>query len=622
MNERLYRGFVPTKNKRCLRKFKDAKLLTLEEVGSYEEFAGILADDIALIDIDDGEQAELMMDIVEELNLDCVVMQTTRGKHFYFKNSGLDKCGTHVKLACGLTADIKIGSHNSYAIVKYNGEERLTEWDTGKIAELPKWLFPIKSNLDLFNMQEGDGRNQALYNYILTLTSAGFSKDDTRECLSIINKYVFSVPLSESELETIMRDESFPSESFFEGKTFKHDKFADFLMRNDYIYRINGQLHIYKEGVYVPAKRDIENAMIKHIPFLKMAQRNEVMKYIEIKAEEREVADARYIAFKNGVYDITEERLLPFSPELIVTNLIPWNYNEQAYSEIVDKTLNKMACNDKKIRHLLEECIGYCFYRRNELSKAFMLTGEKANGKSTFLEMVKTLLGQDNVSALDLNDFDERFSMALMVNKLANIGDDISDEFMHGRSISAFKKVVSGNQVKAEFKGQDGFFYNPYVKLLFSANDIPRTKDRTGAVLRRLVIVPFNAKFTKDDPDYDPYIIYKLKTQEAMEYLVQIGLDGLFDVIADNGFSESEKVEEAIQEYEEENNPIILFLKNTEIEGRFTKDCYKEYQVFCLENSYTCMTLTSFTRELKRRLGVVVKNVRVNGKLVGKYVQG
>lgn len=617
----IYKGYVPTRNKRCLRKFKDAPLLTYDEVSNLEEFAGILKDDIVLIDLDDGEQAELLMSIVEELKLSCIVMQTKRGKHFYFKNKGVDKCYTHAKLACGLTADIKVGSHNSYAVVKYEGEERFIEWENENLQEVPCWLKPVRTELDLLNMQEGDGRNQALYNYILTLTSAGFSKAETREVLTIVNRFIFSVPLSDSELETIMRDEAFPSEGFFEGKTFKHDKFADFIMRNDYIYRINGQLHIYRNGVYVPAQRAIEAAMIKHIPFLKMAQRNEVMKYIEIKAEEREVADARYIAFANGVYDITSEKLLSFSPDLIITNMIPWAYNENAYCEIVDKTLNKIACGDVNIRHLLEECIGYCFYRRNELSKAFMLTGEKSNGKSTFLEMVKTLLGQDNVSALDLNDFDERFSMALMVGKLANIGDDISDEFMHGRSISAFKKVVSGNQIKAEFKGQDGFFYNPYVKLLFSANDIPRTKDRTGAVLRRLVIIPFNAKFTKDDPDYDPYIIYKLKTREAMEYLVQIGLDGLFDVIADNGFSESDKVAEAIEEYEEENNPIILFLKNAEIVGRFTKDCYKEYQVFCAENSYTCYTLTSFTRELKRRLGVVVKNVRVNGKLVGKYVR-
>ena len=215
----IYRGYVPTKNKRCLRKFKDAPLLTLDEVSKYDEYAGILAEDIILIDIDDGEQAELMLDIVEDMHLDCMVMATTRGKHFYFKNSGVDKCATHAKLACGLTADIKIGSHNSYAIVKYNGEERPIEYQSDNIGELPRWLYPVKSSIDLFDLQEGDGRNQALYNYILTLTSAGFTKEDTRQTLSIINRYIFSVPLSDSELETIMRDDAFPSEGFFEGKT-------------------------------------------------------------------------------------------------------------------------------------------------------------------------------------------------------------------------------------------------------------------------------------------------------------------------------------------------------------------------------------------------------------------
>ena len=616
----LYKGFVPTKNKRCLRKFKDAPLMTYEEVKGLEEFAGIIKDDVILIDIDDGEQAELLADIVEAENINCVIIQTTRGKHFYFLNSGVDKCYTHTKLTCGLTADIKAGSHNSYAVVKYAGEERFIEWESEKLASLPVWLKPIKSNVELLDLQEGEGRNQALFNYILTLTGAGFTKEESKDILKIVNNYIFSVPLSDNELDVIMRDEAFPTDSFVVKGKLLHDVFANYLMRNDYIYRINGQLHVYKDGVYIPAKREIEKAMLKHIPFLKVAQRNEVMKYIEIKAEDRQLADARFIAFNNGVYDIAADKLLPFSPDLIITNKIPWNYNEQAYSAVADKTLNKIACNDQKIRQLLEECIGYCMFRKNELSKFFIMTGEKANGKSTFLEMLNCLFGQENASSLDLNELDERFSVALLSGKLVNIGDDISDDFMQGKSISLLKKIVSGNQVKGELKGQDAFFFKPYVKLLFSANDIPRTKDRSGAVLRRMVIIPFNAKFTKADPDYDPYVIYKLKTPETMEYLIQIGLDGLYDVLENNGFTESTKVEDAIREYEEENNPIVTFLKSTEVVGRFTKDCYKEYQVFCLENGYTCSTLTTFTRQIKQRLGVKVKKKRIDDKILDQYV--
>ena len=55
-------------------------------------------------------------------------------------------------------------------------------------------------------MDAGDGRNQALFNYILTLTSNDFSVDDTRECIRILNRFVLKEPLSDDELEVILRD--------------------------------------------------------------------------------------------------------------------------------------------------------------------------------------------------------------------------------------------------------------------------------------------------------------------------------------------------------------------------------------------------------------------------------
>lgn len=95
------------------------------------------------------------------------------------------------------------------------------------------------------------------------------------------------------------------------------------------------------------------------------------------------------IAFANGLYNIVDDSFVAFTPEHIITNKIRWDYNPEAYSELADKTLNKIACDDPAIRALLEEAIGYCFYRRNELGKAFILTGDKSNGKSTFLSMVQ-----------------------------------------------------------------------------------------------------------------------------------------------------------------------------------------------------------------------------------------
>lgn len=620
----LYKGYVPTKGKVPTIKFKNgAELLTLEQVRGEREYAGILADDVIVIDVDDGNQAEILMGIVEDLQLDCIVRQTSRGKHFLFKNSGVDKCATGAKLACGLTADIKIGKHNSTQQLKIDGEERFVEWECDEPQALPKWLFPVKTNADLLDMEEGEGRNSTLYSYILTLTSAAFTQEETRECLRIINKYILKTPLSEDELETIMRDEAFPAETFYDGKKFLHNNFAMFLKNNDNIKRINGILHVYRDGVYVPGTREIESAMVKYIPTLKATQRTEVLKYLDIICPDNSAwAPERLIAFANGLYNLETGEMQDFDPEQVITNKIPWDYDPNAYSELGDKTLNKLACNDPNIRALLEECIGYCFYRRNELSKAFVLTGDKANGKSTFLDMVETILGEMNYSALDLAELDERFSVATMAGKLANIGDDISDEFMAGRSIANFKKLVSGNQVKAEIKNDPNiFFMKPTVKLLFSANDIPRMKDKTGAVLRRLVIVPFNARFSKDDPDYDPYIISKLREEGVMKYMVRLGVEGLRRVLKARAFTTSEKVQKELEDYEVQNNPILLFLQEKEFElaNQPTKDVHRAYRVFCSENGFGEMTLSNFSKEICKRCEMEVVRRRVGGKLMGIY---
>ena len=625
---KLYKGYVETNGKIPIEKFKNRQdFKSFEDVQGLYEYAGVLADDVILIDIDDSAQSDILMDIVEDLQLDCIVRQTTRGRHFLFKNSGVETCGTHKKLACGLTADIKIGRNNSIQALKVDGEERFIEWECNEPQPLPKWLFPINSDVDFFGMKDGDGRDSALYAYILTLNAAGFSKDESRECISLINKYILADSMTEEDIERITRDDAFPKETFYKGKSFLHNNFAVFLKNNNYIKRINGILHIYADGCYIAGSREIESTMVKYLPMLKAAQRSEVLKYLEIICPTNSpVADAKYIAFKNGILDITTGELQEFSPDIIITNKIPWDYDSNAYSEITDTTLNKIACGDPAIRALLEESIGYTFYRRNEMSKAFFLTGEGSNGKSTFLDMLNNVVGDINKSSLGLEELDERFSIATLANKLINTGDDISDEFLQGRAIANFKKLVSGNEVKAEFKGQDAFFMKAYTKFFFSANALPRTKSKGfGALMRRLVIIPFNAKFSKDDPDYDPYITWKLRTEDSMKYLVRLGVEGLKRVLESNAFTESTKVQKEIEEYEIENNPILLFLQDkddSEIVNQPTADVHKAYRIFCIENGFTEMTLANFSRELNKRRGFIVKRVRINGKLTGIYVKG
>lgn len=617
-----FKGYVETKNKKCIEKFKGrTDFKTFEQVQSLPEYAGILAAETILIDVDDFEASEILFKVVKEYALTCRVYRTSRGKHFLFKNSGVPTNKTGCKLAIGLTADIKIGTRNSYEVLKYDNQNREILYDTAENEEaqqLPRWLFPVKSKMEFLNMETGDGRNQGLFNYILTLQSNDFSVEEARETIRIINKFVLKVPLSDDEIETVLRDDAFKKPVFFMGSTFLFDKFATFLKNNNHIIKINNQLHIYKNGIYISGLAKIEAEMIQHIPGLNRAKRTEVLAYLDILIRENSKAeDANLIAFENGLYNIVDDSFVEFTPEHIITNKIRWKYNPETYSELADKTLNKIACNDPQIRALLEEAIGYCFYRRNELGKAFILTGDKSNGKSTFLSMVQCLLGDENISSLDLKELGDRFKTAEMFGKLANIGDDIGDEFIANPAI--FKKLVTGERVSAERKGQNPFEFNNYSKLLFSANNIPRIKDKTGAVQRRLTIIPFDARFSADDPDFNPYIKHLLKTDEVMEYLINLGIAGLKRVLTNRAFSTSAKVKKAMDEYEENNNPIIGFFRECEdeefqIENEPTNVVYKRYQEYCLANSLQPMSNIEFSKQVNRILNMSVANKKINGK--------
>ncbi|MDX5686357.1 phage/plasmid primase, P4 family [Clostridioides difficile] len=612
----IFKGYIITNNKKAAEKFKNVKKLkTNEQIKNLPEFAGDLAEETVLVDIDDFESSEILYKIVQDLKLKCRVYKTTRGKHFLFKNTSLEKNRTKCRLAIGLNSDIKLGCKNSYSILKFNNIEREILYDSKEIQEIPMYLTPIKNGIDFLSLGEGDGRNQALYNYILTLQSNDFTVEEIRETIRVINKYVLKTPLQDNELEVILRDESFQKKIFFNSKgSFLFDEFAKYIKNNNHVIKINDQLHLYKDGIYVDGQARIEAEMINNISNLNKAKRSEVLSYLNLLiSENTSMSEANLIAFKNGIYNIVDDSFIEFSPEFIITNKVNWNYNPGAYSKLVDKTMNKLSCGDFEIRMLLEEVVGYCFYRRNELRKAFILTGDKANGKSTYLDMIKTLLGDENTSALDLKELSDRFKTAELFGKLANIGDDIGDEFIANPAI--FKKLVSGDRVNVERKGQNPFDFNNYSKFLFSANNIPRIKDKTGAVLDRLIIIPFNASFSVNDKDFDPYIKYKLREQEAIEYLINLGLEGLKRVLKNRKFTVPDKVKKEILEYEEVNNPILGFFKEVDkIENESTKEIYRKYQEYCILNGLQPISNIEFSRQVVKKFGYEVKDKRIQGK--------
>ena len=625
----LFKGYVTTRNKKCTMPFKgktSEELLTLRDASQHDEYAGILNDNTVLIDVDDEKQSEVLMKIVEDLQLACRVYQTTRGKHFLFRNEErVQKNWQKQTLACGLKSDGKLGCHNSYSVLKFKGKDRKIIYDIYDDEEydpVPRWMLPVKAKTEFLTMEEGDGRNQKLFNYILTLQAAGFSKDEARQCIQIINKYVLKVPLDQKELNSITRDEAFQKPIFYDGKTFLHDKFGQFLISEYNIIKIGGVLHYFKDGVFVPV--NIEGLMIKHIPNLKQQQRKEVLSWMMAYIDKNtEVSSANFIAFKNGIYNVATDQLEAFSKDRIMTNKINWNYKPDAYCKLTDDVLNRLACHDKQVRLLLEELIGYCFYRRNELRKAFMLKGKRYNGKSTFLDMLGYLLGSDNVSALDLGDLSHEYKAAGLFGKLANLGDDIEDEFIP--SAGTFKKIVSGDRINANVKFAAPIEFNPYCKLIFSGNTIPRLgrgRD-SDAIIDRLIIVPFNGSFNKNTEGFSPFIKYDLRTVDSMEYLVRIGIEGLKRVLQNNAFTTTKAIDAELAEYEEALNPINTFFDEVgdSLEHEPTKKCYRLYDQFCFENAMKPISHVEFSRQVKERFGYDIKTIRYEGKPTKIFVK-
>jgi putative DNA primase/helicase len=613
----IYKGYLKGNGKHAGTSFKgdDAKLLSYNTVRKYDSFVGILEDDYIMVDVDDMDDAERLLDIVEDKDIQCSVLETTDGMHFYFKGYDLTANKIQWYSNIGILTDYKLGIKNTADPLKINGTTRRWLRKAQQHDPIPQWLCPYhKKNPNLAKLTDGDGRNDKLFTYILKMQSQGMAKKDIKETISIINKYILEEPVEEKELNIILRDDAFMKESFFVKGSFQHEKFGDFLINEHYICKITNILHIYKDGVYSDDSADIEAAMIKHIPSIKRMQRQETLAYLQLKAKDKHFSPTKYVVVKNGVFNLESWQLEDFSPEIVTRNKIPIPYMSKAYYEVTDKTFNKLAVNDKKIRSILEEILGYILFRRNEFAATFILTGDGSNGKSSYLKIIRRLAGTENVASLDLKELDQRFKTAELFGKLVNIGDDISKGYI--KESSVFKKLSTGEAINVERKGKDPFDFTNYAKLIFSANEMPRINDYTDGLGRRLQIVPFRAKFSINDNDYDPFITDKLLSDESMQYVLNLALKALKRLLENKQFTKSKEVEKELEKYQEENNPIISFVHNEDpdLERGVVGDIYIQYKLYCSENGYQPVSNISFSKQIRQFFGYDVKVQKVDGK--------
>ena len=567
--------------------FKDGQgTKTWDEVKDFDNVAVVVPKGYVVLDFDTKSDADIMLQIVEALDLKCRVMRTTRGIHCWFKAPEEDpKNFIKNRLAIGIYCDRKSGGRNAYVKIKQEGKNR--EWirKSKEIEVVPKWLSSVSAPSGKFGfkeMGEGSGRNQELFNYIVYLQTKGFTRDEIRQTIEIINSYVLEEPLSDTEIGTICRDEAFKPDDVIaeqiakaeEKKAgFSHNDFGDQLIQEFKILEVNGVLYVYEDGFYQADDKIIENKMIELYPGILQRQRSEVLAYIKIKthvnAKDLKV-NPYIINLKNTRLDIRSGECLEFTPDAIEFDRIPVVYDPSAYCADLDKMLNRVFLGDREVINLFEEMLGAVLLKHNRYQKAFLFYGNGSNGKSTILDLIKTFLGGRNYSAIALEKVTDRFNTAELENKLANIGDDVDNVTL--KDTGTLKKLFSGNAIMVERKGERPYTIEPYATHVYSCNNIPRSFDKSDGFYRRWLLIPFNARFSVDDEDYDPMIGDKITEPTALSYLLNIGIRGAQRLIKKGHFTEPQTVKDALEAYKADNSTVLSWIDDKEL----TEDYFLE----------------------------------------------
>lgn len=327
--------------------------------------------------------------------------------------------------------------------------------------------------------------------------------------------------------------------------------------------------------------------------------RREVKAYIAAKAPHRRQSPADLIAFENGVLDVRTMEFRDWLPTDAIANVIPHRWNPDAQSDLLDRTLAKMANGDLGTEMNLHEFMGLCMARSSRRYPFFpVLLGEGANGKSTYISLLRNLLGMENISSMQPHEIASRFMGAHIVGKTANLGDDISSGYLDDRDCAVIKSIATGDLMFTDVKGGEGFEFEPYCTMVFSCNAFPRLADTSDGFMRRLFPVEFNAKFTRDDPDFDPLISEKLVDESAMERACVLGVEGLRRVIAQNCPTPNPMSESMKAEIAREGNTALQWINDENVTaehivGMTKAEVHDEYMRWAELNGYARTALAS-----------------------------
>jgi putative DNA primase/helicase len=366
----------------------------------------------------------------------------------------------------------------------------------------------------------------------------------------------------------------------------------------------SAQFFIYQDGYYAEKTVEDIHDIIIHTPDgpkMKGSFRTRVIENIKVvnRVNLEDINADHYFNFTNGLYDFKKQKLIPHSKDIMNTIRIPYAFDENAQCPLWLEKMDDIFSTDKNKIIVLQDYFGYCLTKETKFEKALFLIGSGQNGKGVVTNTLMNMVGKQNCSAITLNEMSDAAGRAPIMNKLINIMTEVSKRSVDFES--AFRTIVSGEPVIINDKYVKRFQYEPFCKLVFAINELPRIDDMSHGFYRRMVIIPFTNHYPPDKCDFD----LKDKLLKELPGIFNWSLQGLKRLLSrPEGFLQTIYMKREIESVRAANNPLGTFFEDViELypEGIVEKyELYIAYKKWALENGYIPLSSGRFNLAISK----------------------
>lgn len=588
---------------------KDNQGEVSDRLDAFPDAGYILTERDIIVDIDN-----VPLDIIESMlkTFDIVTqtVYTTRGVHLYFRKPKGFR-GAESATAIGLEVEFKHKKNTHSITVKQNGVERKTE-NKGVFQELPEFLQWNRKFKSLLGMGDGEGRNQALYEHRMKMGNI----KDWKKVLHFINEHVFAEPLNEKEMEALTRDIQIDTDA-----EDAESQIAGLLIQQYNVVLYLDTLYWRNEGEYSSDIGELRRLVYEYAPGKKTRFVDEVIRQLEYRCKQIDANGKFDIQLNNGI--LRDGKFIEVDYKDFTPFTIDVSYKADAAPvNVVDDYIDQLTGYDKDYRELLLEVMAHSLVVDKEfkrlLAKFFIMVGDGGNGKGSFLQVMRTILGGRNCTALSIQNMSDERYFTTMQGKLANLGDDIQDEPLDHTSMKQLKNISTCDYVSTRELFKQSREVELTISLVFTSNHILKSFEKGESYKRRVLWLPMYSKPKKKDPKF----ISKLTTPAALEYWMKLMIDGYFRLYENQTFTESVAVAKFNSDYHEENNGTLTFINDREPEnfiGKRSPEVYEQYETWAIENGMNVQSKKVLNTTIEEVMGIKIRPKKINGVTAKVY---